>query len=108
MMEVENKVAGPKSNGEEDGIDGPTTKEVEDIVEGLNMKETKETWTNKAEFYMAALGSAIGIGNLWRFPYQCYGNGGGKCRPQHLVVSKISVLITSTCITAQKTHLFRV
>ncbi len=37
----------------------------------------RERWSNRAAFIMAAVGSAVGLGNLWRFPYQAYSNGGG-------------------------------
>ena len=35
-------------------------------------------WGNKAEYILATLGYAVGFGNLWRFPYLCQKNGGGK------------------------------
>lgn len=38
---------------------------------------SKERWSSQRAFIIAALGGAIGIGNLWRFPYLCYDNGGG-------------------------------
>ncbi|MEM1379704.1 MAG: sodium-dependent transporter [Pseudomonadota bacterium] len=36
-----------------------------------------ETWSGRAAFILAAIGSAVGIGNLVRFPYQAGDNGGG-------------------------------
>ena len=34
-------------------------------------------WSSKFGFILAAAGSAIGLGNIWRFPYVTGSNGGG-------------------------------
>ena len=35
------------------------------------------TWTSRWTFIMAATGSAVGLGNMWKFPYVAGSNGGG-------------------------------
>ena len=37
----------------------------------------RQRWMNGWTFVIAAIGSAIGLGNFWRFPYLCYKHGGG-------------------------------
>lgn len=37
----------------------------------------RETWSWRGAFIFAVLGSAVGLGNAWRFPYMVAQNGGG-------------------------------
>ncbi len=37
----------------------------------------REYWDTRVSFILAAIGSAIGLGNIWRFPYIAYRYGGG-------------------------------
>ena len=38
--------------------------------------ENRGQWGSKLGFIMAAAGSAVGLGNIWRFPYMTGENGG--------------------------------
>ena len=33
--------------------------------------ENRDNWDSRCVFWLAAIGSAVGLGNLWRFPWQC-------------------------------------
>ncbi len=45
----------------------------------------RENWQSRKGFIFAAAGAAIGLGNLWRFPFQAYKNGGGAFLLPYLV-----------------------
>ncbi len=48
-------------------------------------QQTREQWGTRAGFLFAAIGSAVGLGNIWRFPYIAYENGGGAFLLPYLV-----------------------
>ncbi|XP_077306890.1 sodium- and chloride-dependent glycine transporter 1 isoform X1 [Lithobates pipiens] len=50
-------------------VPGEVTKRDENLKRG--------NWGNQIEFVLTSVGYAVGLGNVWRFPYLCYRNGGG-------------------------------
>ncbi len=52
--------------------------------------EQRGQWGSRNSFVLAAIGSAIGLGNIWRFPYICANNGGGA-----FLVAFVIALITA-------------
>jgi len=53
------------------------------VAEGYRKQET---WHNRAAYWMAAIGSAVGLGNIWRFPQRVYSNGGGAFLVAYFIV----------------------
>ncbi|WP_040976743.1 sodium-dependent transporter [Necropsobacter massiliensis] len=50
----------------------------------------RETFSGRRAFIIAAIGSAVGLGNIWRFPYVTYENGGGA-----FIVPYVIALLTA-------------
>lgn len=49
------------------------------------MKE-RPTWANKTEFLMSCIQTSVGLGNIWRFPFTAYENGGGAFLIPYVIV----------------------
>ena len=41
------------------------------------MSKEQNEWSSNLSFILAMIGSAVGLGNIWRYPYVLYSNGGG-------------------------------
>ncbi len=71
------------------------------------MEKQRGSFTNKLGFVLAAAGSAVGLGNLWRFPYLAAKYGGGIFLLVYIVLAVtfgFALMVTEIAI-GRKTHL---
>jgi len=70
------------------------------------MENNRGTWKTRSGFLFALIGSAIGLGNIWRFPYVAYKSGGGAFLIPY-VIALISVGIPIMVLELAIGHRFR-
>lgn len=64
------------------------------------------TWRSRYGFLLAVIGSAVGLGNIWRFPFVAYKNGGGAFLIPYLV-ALFSIGIPLMILELSVGHKFR-
>ncbi|KYN27971.1 Orphan sodium- and chloride-dependent neurotransmitter transporter NTT4 [Trachymyrmex cornetzi] len=55
----------------------------QNVVGQETKEENRAAWSGKMQFFLSIIGYSVGLGNIWRFPYLCQQNGGGRSREVH-------------------------
>ena len=62
----------------------------------MESKQAKLEWSSRFVFIMACVGGAVGLGNIWMFPYKAGSNGGGAF--VLIYIAAVIILALPVCI----------
>ncbi|XP_064485141.1 uncharacterized protein LOC135397467 [Ornithodoros turicata] len=70
-----------------EAVQYPTVDEaLAEQIGNQQQKEKREHWDNSLEFLFSCIGMSVGLGNIWRFPYIAYVNGGAAFLIPYLIL----------------------